>query len=424
MLPPRLLYAGASALLGGTFAALPKAAGARAARSGRPQDRVPLPVTAWWLAAGFALASAALAAALPQRASWAAALGGAGWAAMVLTRVASYEQCGLATGCATPDATALLVAWALAPAGAGACAPLAAVAPALLLGCLASLHVLEAQGRLQHLLLRQLRAGGGPAPHAAPDGAAPAAAAAEEEEEEEPLQAVERSAGTAHWYRAAGDLARLVRGSGSACSQQQPLLRKDGEAPQQQQQQDDNAEQGWGRGAGGDGASAPAPPACGEGAARPPALAGLACGVASGVFAGLSQLAPVGRGGLDSLLCSALGMLACASLAVAAHHAWLVQRGAPPPGALGLHARRMGPLGAAGGALLCAALACGAGARGTAGADAAAAVVRRASLLVSGAWGVGLFRELRSGLQLLFWAACAQVLAAAAVLAVAPRAAC
>lgn len=106
------------------------------------------------------------------------------------------------------------------------------------------------------------------------------------------------------------------------------------------------------------------------------------------------------------------GMLCCASVNMVLYH--LIWRKAAIPR---LHAARMGPYGTAGGTLLLASIACGmlADQYQTPGFP-TAKLVSKLSLFVSGVWGVLLFRELRSGLQVLFWLCCLQMMAACAVI--------
>lgn len=85
-----------------------------------------------------------------------------------------------------------------------------------------------------------------------------------------------------------------------------------------------------------------------------------------------------------------------------------------------LHAAAMAPWGVAGGAVLLSSMVFGILAAGdsTVGYS-GAKLVSQGSLIVSGAWGVLLFRELRSLLQVLFWLLCVQALCGYAVVAAA-----
>lgn len=82
-----------------------------------------------------------------------------------------------------------------------------------------------------------------------------------------------------------------------------------------------------------------------------------------------------------------------------------------------LHTAAMAPYGIVGGMVLLASMVCGILAAGDESVKfSGAKVIAEASILVSGAWGVLLFHELRSLLQVLFWLLSLQMLCSIAVI--------
>lgn len=117
------------------------------------------------------------------------------------------------------------------------------------------------------------------------------------------------------------------------------------------------------------------------------------------------------------VLFAAAGMLLFATINVFLHRIWHKVGFVNSITHVDLYASAMAPYGIAGGAVLLASMVCGI----LAGGDDAvqfsgAKVMAEASILVSGAWGVLLFQELRSLLQVLFWLLSMQMLCSYAII--------
>jgi len=111
-------------------------------------------------------------------------------------------------------------------------------------------------------------------------------------------------------------------------------------------------------------------------------------------------------------------MLVCATINVVLHRMIWKRAGLLESlKGINMHAEAMAPYGILGGMVLLASMVCGILASGgEAVAYSGAKVVAEASILVSGAWGVLLFHELRSLLQVLFWLLSLQMLCSYAVI--------